>query len=250
VSDARFRDQTVAVTGASRGLGRDLALAFARAGAHVVVGYCQHADEAEETAARAREAGGDATVLAVDVRDPASVEIFFAGLRERRPRLDVLVNNAAVAREGPFPLLEDEAWEEVLATNLLGAARCARAAAKLMWRQKRGAIVNVASVSAFVASPGLTAYAASKGGMVAFTRNLAAELAPRGIRVNAVVPGLLSTGMAARQDPRWVTERLPRVPLGRLGEGDEVARAVLFLASEEASYVVGHALVVDGGLSL
>jgi len=198
---ARFREQTVVVTGASRGLGRDLAVAFGREGAHVVVGYCQHAAEAEETAVLVRSAGGEVTCLVLDVREATSVETFFDTVRATRGQLDVLVNNAAVVHEGPFPLLDDDAWEDTVATNLVGTARCARAAAKLMWRRARGTIVNVASVSAVVATPGLCAYAASKGAIVAFTRNLAAELGPKGIRVNRLC--------RACSPPEWARDSIP-----------------------------------------
>jgi 3-oxoacyl-[acyl-carrier protein] reductase len=245
----RFAEARVIVTGASRGLGRGLAAAFAAEGAEVFAGYRTHAADAEQTVAAIRAAGGRATAFAVDVRDTADVERAFGALLAGG-KIDVLVNNAGVARDGLFPLSDDDSWEDVISTNLLGAVRCCRAAVRTMWRNRAGIIVNVASVSALLASPGLTSYAASKGGILSFTRTLAAELGPKGIRVNAVVPGLLDTGMAARLDPRMVDERVKRIPLGRLGHADEVARAVLFLASPDASYIVGQALVVDGGMTL
>lgn len=246
----RFAGKTVVVTGASRGLGRAVADAFGREAAHVVLGYRSREAEAQEAAAAVRTAGGTATPLAFDVRDAAAVERAFETVIAERHQIDVLVNNAGVSRDGPFPLVDEDAWSEVVQTNLLGAVRCARAAAKFMWRRREGAIVNVSSVSAFAARAGLAAYATTKGGLISLTRNLAAELAPKGIRVNAVVPGFLATGMATHLDARMMAEQQQRIPLGRLGTGDEAARAVLFLASADAAYVVGHALVVDGGLTL
>jgi 3-oxoacyl-[acyl-carrier protein] reductase len=245
----RFAGARVMVTGGSRGLGRALALAFGREAAHVFVGYRSHAAEAGETADAIRQAGGNATPIGFDVREPAAVERAFDEVAAGGA-LDVLVNNAGTSRDGLFPLQDEEAFADVVGTNLLGTVRCCRAAVRQMWRRRAGVIVNVASVAAVMASPGLTSYAASKGGIVAFTRSLASELAPKGIRVNAVLPGLLDTGMVTRLDARVVAERRERIPLARLGTGDEVARAVLFLASPDAAYIVGQALLVDGGLSL
>jgi 3-oxoacyl-[acyl-carrier protein] reductase len=246
----RFSGKCVVVTGASRGLGRALAQAFADEGAHVIVGYRTQIAEADQTVAAIRAGGGAATAVGLDVREAASVERAFSTILAARGQIDVLVNNAGVSRDSLFPMMDEDAWNDVVQTNLMGTVRCCRAAVAGMWRRRAGAIVNVASVAAMSASPGLTSYASSKGGVLALTRSLAAELAPKGVRVNAVVPGLLATGMVTRLDARVVAERQQRIPIGRMGTAEEVARAVLFLASDDAAYVVGHALVVDGGLTL
>jgi 3-oxoacyl-[acyl-carrier protein] reductase len=164
--------------------------------------------------------------------------------------LDVLVNNAGVARDEPFALMSQNTWDEVLKTNLDGVFHCCRAAVRPMLAKKRGAIVNMASVAGQHAAPMQANYSASKGGVLALTATLGAELAPKGIRVNAVVPGFLDAGMAQRLDHGLAEKIKARVPIGRFGRAEEVAKAVLFLASDEASYVVGQALVVDGGLAL
>jgi 3-oxoacyl-[acyl-carrier protein] reductase len=254
-SARRFEGASVLVTGASRGLGASMAVAFASEGAAVVwLGYRARQSEAEATAARVEQAGARAELLCFDVRSPEAVAQAFervaAAKQADRGTLDVLVNNAGISRDAHFPLLDEEAWHDVIETNLGGTARCCRAAVRAMWRARHGVIVNVASIAGPMASPGQASYAASKGGIVALTRTLAAELAPRGIRVNAVVPGLIDAGMTMHLDRRVLEPKLAEIALGRLGQADEVARAVLFLASEDASYVVGQALVVDGGLSL
>jgi 3-oxoacyl-[acyl-carrier protein] reductase len=245
----RFAGQSVLVTGASRGLGRGIAEAFAREGARVGVGYRVRHDDAESTLERVVANGGTGTLLAFDVRDPQSVEAAVAEF-SGETGLDVLVNNAALVHDQFFALMPLASWEQVVATNLNGVYHCCRAAVPRMLARRRGAIVNVASVAALRASPGQSNYAASKSGVLGLTTTLAAELAPHGIRVNAVLPGLLTTGMGQRLDRRIAENRRAEIPLGRFGEADEVARAVLFFASAEASYVVGQSLVVDGGLCL
>jgi 3-oxoacyl-[acyl-carrier protein] reductase len=245
----RFDGQNVIVTGGSRGLGRAIAIGFAGEGAHVWVGYVSRAEAAEETVRAARAAGGDATALAIDVTDAASVTAAITRAIEGRG-CDVLVNSAGVARNNLFALSDPEDWEEPLRVNLGGALRVSRAVLRPMLAAGRGSIIHVGSVAGERASPGQAGYSASKGGVTALTRTLAAELAPRGIRVNAVVPGMCAAGMAQRFDRRHVDDKVAKIPLGRAGTAEEVAAAVLFLASDAASYIIGHALVVDGGLTL
>jgi 3-oxoacyl-[acyl-carrier protein] reductase len=246
----RFIDKTVVVTGASRGLGRAIAVAFAGEGAYVYVAFRNRADEAARTLELIAKVGGQGTLLPFDVRDRNSVTEAIARVQRERQALHVLVNNAGLARDALFPLMSADDWHEVVDANLTGTFHCTSAAVRLMLPQKQGAIINVASAAGIRAAVGQANYSASKGGVLAFTRSLAAELAPRGLRVNAVVPGLLSTGMATRLDHRIAAEQKARIPLGRAGSAQEVAGVVLFLASDDASYVVGQCLSVDGGLTL
>lgn len=234
------------ITGASRGLGAAIAHELASRGAHVAVGYRVQQPKAEAVVQAIRAAGGSAEAVQLDVTDDKSVKAAF----DAQPALDMLVNNAGLLRMGAFGFDDPDAWQEVIEVNLLGTARVSRAAIRPMMAGGGGTIVNVASLAAIRGVPGHSAYSASKGGLVALTRTLAAELAPRGIRVNAVVPGVLDVGMAQRMPPKLRDTWLEHLPMGRIGEAAEVARAVSFLASEDSSYIVGHALVVDGGLCL
>jgi 3-oxoacyl-[acyl-carrier protein] reductase len=246
----RFAEQTVVVTGASRGLGRSIAVAFGREGAHVYAGYRAQVAGAEQTLSELCGAGGSGAVLGFDVTRSEAVEAAVRRVVGERGRVDVWVNCAAVARDNLFPLMAAEEWSEPIDVNLNGVYHCCRAVARHMLACRSGAIINVASVAGIHASPGQAGYSASKGGLLALNRTLAAELGPYGVRVNAVVPGLLTTGMAARLNRGVLEEKRRHIPLGRLGSGEEVAEAVLFLASSAASYVIGQALVVDGGLTL
>jgi 3-oxoacyl-[acyl-carrier protein] reductase len=246
----RFEGANVLVTGASRGLGRALAAAFAAEGAFVWIHYQGRADQAAVALEQVRSAGGTGEVLRFDLRQKPQIEEGMRRVLSERGSLDVLVNNAAILCDAPAALLSSEEFDEVLAVNLSGMFTCARAAARSMLGRGKGSIVNVASVAALRATPGQAAYAASKAGVLALTRTLAVELGPRGVRVNAVVPGLFEEGMGARLDRRVRERMLEATPARRFGRPSELSEAVLFLASEQASYVLGHALVVDGGLSL
>lgn len=245
----RFEGKVALVTGASRGLGQAIAVRLGAEGAFVWVAHRTRAHDADAALAEIRAAGGDGATVAFDVRRADAVNAAFARVAERSP-LDVLVNCAGIARDAMFALMPPDDFEEVVAVNLSGTFHCCRPALRAMMARRAGAIVNVASVAGLRASPGQANYAASKGGVIALTRTLAAEAAPHGVRVNAVVPGLFAAGMAERLDRRAVEARREAIPLGRLGAASELARTVAFLASDDSSYVVGQALVVDGGLSL
>lgn len=227
------------VTGGSRGLGRAIALKLAAEGATVYAGWLRR----EEPVPALR-------TVQVDVTDAAACQAAVDRVVAETGRLDVVVHAAGVARDNLFALSSPEDWDEPLRVNLGGALRIARAAVRPMLAARRGAIVLVGSVAGLRASPGQVGYVASKGGLLSATATLAAELAPKGIRVNAVVPGLIAAGMVARLDRRIVDEKARHIPAGRLGRADEVAEVAAFLASDASSYVIGQAIVVDGGLSL
>ena len=245
----RFIGKVALVTGASRGLGRAIAMRLAAEGAFVAIGYKDGREGAEATLEALRVQGGDGCVSRFDVTDPRATEDAIRALHGERGRLDVVVANAGIAHDGYFAMGDPESFGSVLSVNVGGTANTCRSAARVMMTQRAGAIVTVSSVAGVAAAPGQASYAASKGGIIALTKALAAELASRGIRVNCVVPGLLNAGLALRLDHRVIAARRAQIALGRLGEAEEVAGAVAFLASSEAAYVVGHALVVDGGLS-
>lgn len=245
----RFEQSSVLVTGASQGLGRAIAEAFAAEGARVGIGFRTHEAEAKKSLELVEAAGGRGVLLQFDLRDAASVEAAVANFAADGG-LDVLVNNAAVLRDQFAMFLSPAEWDDVIAVNLNGTFYCCRSAMRAMLPRRRGAIVNVSSIAATRASPGQANYASSKGGVQALTATLGAELAPRGVRVNAVVPGMIDVGMGRRLDRRVAEKARAAVPLGRFGEAREVALVVLFLASDDARYIVGQSIVVDGGLTL
>ncbi len=252
-----FVDRVCLVTGGSSGIGRAVAEAFAREGAKVLVAG-RREELGEKVAAGIREAGGQARFVRTDVARVSDVEAMVGAAVEEWGRLDCAVNNAAV--EGPgLPLVDvsEEEFDHLMAVNLRGLWACLRAELRQMSRQRAGAVVNLSSINALVAAPMASVYSASKQGVLALTRTAAVEQADAGIRVNAVCAGPTRTPMLERVAHRLsgeeaasiLAESEQAVPMGRLGEPAEVASAVLWLCSEDASYVTGHALVVDGGLS-
>jgi len=247
----RFINKTGIVTGASRGLGKAIALAIASEGAFVGIGYHKNQKEAEQTLYEIRESGGEATLVKADIKNAIETQNAFSLFIRERGGIDFLINNAGIVYDQPFALMSEESWSLVTQTNLGGTFHCSRAVIRAMIASKSGIIVNIGSVAGVTkANPGQTNYAASKGGIEALTRTMAAELANMGIRVNAVVPGLLKGGMTVRLDKRITEVMQNQIPLRRLGELNEVVQAVLFLISDAASYITGQSIIVDGGLSL
>jgi len=241
----RFKDKVVIVTGAAKGIGRAIALRFGSEGAHVIVNDVDTVS-AEATTQSIIANGGSALAGIADVSDKSQVDRLFDTTLERFGTVDVLVNNASLTNTARHFLEADEAWwDKILAVNLKAAFLCSQQAAQVMARRRRGVIINLSSGGASHAHRGNAAYDTAKGGVEALTRAMALDLAPYGIRVNALVPGSIdSKGMSAVMK----RERGEGIPLGRVGETEEVAGPAAFLASDDASYITGHMLVVDGGL--
>jgi 3-oxoacyl-[acyl-carrier protein] reductase len=242
----RMEGQVALVTGGSRGIGRAIALALAGRGATVMVGAREN--HAQTVVDEIRALGGRAEAVSVDVTDPVGVDQAVAGLLARAGRLDILVNNAGVTRDQLVLRMRRPDWDAVLATNLTAAFTCAQAVLKPMLKQRSGRIVNITSVVGQAGNAGQANYAASKAGLIGFTKSLALEVASRGITVNAVAPGLIDTDMTRAISSGAQGEWESRIPLQRLGTPEDVASAVVFLASDEASYITGHVLAVNGGM--
>ena len=234
------------VTGASRGIGRAVATMLAGRGAHVVA--AARADNAAGTVAAIQAAGGRAEAASVDITDAGAVEAMVAGALERHGRIDILVNNAGIARDQLLLRMKREDWDQVIATNLTAAYVCTQAVLKPMVKQRGGRIVSISSVVGQTGNAGQTNYAASKAGLIGFSRALAREVASRNVTVNVVAPGLIETDMTRALTDKVQGDWTAQIPLGRLGETTDVAAAVCFLASDEASYITGQVLAVNGGM--
>jgi 3-oxoacyl-[acyl-carrier protein] reductase len=246
----RVDGKRVLVTGASRGIGRATAEALAAAGAAVAINYARSAAEAEEAAAAAAAAGGEVVLEQADLADPDAIAALFDRLRQRWGGVDIIVNNAAITRDGYVMLLPVEAWDDVMAVNLRAAFLCARQGLRWMIRQHWGRIINVISPAALLGKDGAANYAATKGGLLSFTKSLAREVGRYGITVNAICPGLIETRMIAKLPAAECARFEQQIALGRLGAPPEVAHAIRFLASPAAAYITGSTLVVDGGLTM
>ena len=241
-----LRDRVAIVTGASRGLGRAVAQRLGAAGAAVVAAAREQ--HAEATAAEIRRAGGRAVAVSVDVTDPVRIDAMVRTAIDAFGRVDVLVNNAGIARDRLALRMTLADWDAVVTTNLTAAFACARAVLRPMLKQRSGRIISVGSVVGQMGNAGQVNYAASKAGLVGFSKALAREVASRGITVNVVAPGMIETDMTAALGESARSAMLTQIPLGRLGTADEVAAAVCFLASDESAYITGHVLAVNGGM--
>ncbi|MBU2504436.1 MAG: 3-oxoacyl-[acyl-carrier-protein] reductase [Candidatus Omnitrophica bacterium] len=241
-----FRDKVVIVTGAAQGIGKEIALGFARKKAKVGL-FDVNEDRISQTV---EEIKSYSQVLGfkVDVTNLEEVEKGINKIIDNWGRVDILINNAGLAKDSLILRLAESDWDKVLAVNLKGAFNCIRTAAKFMVKQRYGRIINMSSVIGIMGNPGQANYAASKAGLIGLTKSLAKELGSRNINVNAVAPGYIETAMTEKLDGKIKEEMLGRIPLRRFGQPQDVAKAVFFLASSDADYITGQALVVDGGL--
>jgi 3-oxoacyl-[acyl-carrier protein] reductase len=245
-----FTDKVAIVTGSSRGIGRAIALRLAAGGARVVVNYRGSEAAAKEVVAQIEATGGEAIAVQADVSDAAQAEALFDAAKKAFGRIDILVNNAGTTRDTLIMRMSEDDWDVVIDTNLKGAFHCIKAVSRQMMRQKYGRIVNITSVSGIVGNPGQANYAAAKAGLIGLTKTVAKELGSRGITCNAVAPGYVPTALTASLPEELIQQAIERTPLSRMGTTEDMAAAVAFLASDEASFVTGQVLAVDGGLAL
>jgi 3-oxoacyl-[acyl-carrier protein] reductase len=244
-----LKDRVALVTGASQGIGRATAMALAKSGARVVAA-ARNSEKLAGVVSEITAAGGEALAISMDVADAEQIKAGFRQALDKFGKLDILVNNAAITRDGLAVRMKQDDWDAVLRTNLTGAHLCAQQAVSVMMRARYGRIINVASVVAETGNPGQVNYVAAKAGLIGLTRALAQEIASRNVTVNAVAPGFVVSPMTDPLPQNVKDALLARIPLGRMGEDAEVAAAIVFLASEEAAYITGAVLDVNGGLRM
>lgn len=243
-----FKNKTVIITGANSGIGREIAIAFGRKKANVVVNYIHNEPEAETVVNTIIEAGGQAIMFAADVTDLAACQEMVKKAKETFKTVDVLVNNSGITNDNLIIRMKEIEFDQVIDVNLKGAWNMSKSVARVMMKQKSGNIINIASVVGIIGNAGQSNYVASKAGLIGLTKSLSKELGIRGIRVNAVAPGFIQTAMTDQLSDAVRSDYLKQIPLNAFGEAKDVAHAVMFLASEDANYITGQILSVNGGM--
>jgi 3-oxoacyl-[acyl-carrier protein] reductase len=243
-----FRDQTVIVTGGTRGIGRAVSLLFARMRANVTAVYLSNDKAAADLVHESRDLDGIINTFKADVSTSEGAQSAINHAAAESGHIDILVNNAGIIRDGWLAMMSDDDWDAVIKTNLYPLFHCCKWGVRKMMSRRRGSIINISSISGIIGSPGQSNYSASKGAIISMTKSLAREVGPMGIRVNAVAAGIIDTEMTAGLKKEIVERVISGSALGRIGRAEEVAEAVVFLASDSASYITGQTLVVDGGI--
>lgn len=245
-----LNDSVAIVTGGSRGIGRAIALELASVGVKVVVNFAGRSDKAEETVELIRQAGGESLAVQADVSQSSDVDRLIKTTLEHFGKIDILVNNAGITRDSLLLRMKEADWDAVLSTNLKGVFLCTKAVSKSMLKQRSGVIVNISSVVGLAGNAGQANYSAAKAGVIGFTKSTAKEFASRGIRVNAVAPGYIFTDMTEILAEGVQNEITRAIPLGRIGNPEDVAKVVSFLVSPDSAYMTGQTLSVDGGMEM
>lgn len=240
--------KTAIITGASRGIGAEIAKRFAQAGAKVVVNYSGSQEKAEAVVEAIKENGGEAIAVKADVADSEAVKAMVDAAMDTFGSVDILVNNAGITRDNLMMRMKDDEWDDVINTNLKGVFICTKAVTRQMMKQRSGRIVNIASIVGVMGNAGQANYVASKAGVIGLTKTTARELSSRGITANAIAPGFITTDMTDELGEDIQKTMLAQIPLGRFGKPEEVAKAALFLASDDSSYMTGQTLHLDGGM--